>query len=122
MKLVNIISLIIFSSLQLFAGSVSHAEAEQLLISSLSSNSKSAQFRDKYASLEREMVEKNSKYSNDEVKVYLKDSKAAKFRENYLKMEEKILQEHVKSINLDSCSLDNMKTILVCNNSSYTLR
>ena len=122
MKLVNIISLIIFSSLQLFAGSISHAEAEKLLISSLSSNSKSAQFRDKYANLERDMVEKNSKYSNDEIKVYLKDSKAAKFRESYLKMEEKILHEHVKSINLDSCSLDSMKTILMCNNSSYPLR
>jgi len=122
MKLVNIIALVIFSSLQLFAGSISHAEAEKLLISSLSSNSKSAHFRDKYANLERDMVEKGSKYSTDELKVYLKDSKAAKFRENYLKMEEKILYEHIKGINLDSCSLDSLKTILVCNNASYPLR
>jgi len=122
MKLVNILALIIFSSLQLFAGSVSHAEAERLLISSLSTNSKSAQFRDKYANLEKNLVERGSKYSADELNSYLKDSKSAQFRENYLKMEEKILHEHVKGINLDSCSIDSRKTILMCDNASYSLQ
>ena len=122
MKLLNILILIIFTTLQLSAGSVSEAEAKELLISSLSSQSKSAHFRKKHANFEKDMVLKSSKYNKDELKSYLKDSKSAHFRNSYVKMEEKILREHVKNINFDSCSLESEKAILVCSNASYPLR
>jgi len=110
MKLFIYIILIFFSIQQLSAETISHDRAEALLIKTLSENSKTAKFREKYADFEKSLYD------------HVGDSKTAKFIDSYKKVELGIVIEHVKGVNLDACSLESKQTILVCDNRKYQLK